>query len=130
MKKNIWSVKLNTAALVLIPAAVGINYIGKLFAGALKLPLWLDAIGTVLAAMLAGPIVGALCGAINNIIYGLTMDPISLVYALSSIGIGLTVGILARMDKAKNFVGIIGVSIAVILVSVVISTPINMIFWG
>lgn len=130
MKKNIWSVKLNTAALVLIPAAVGINYIGKIFAGALKLPLWLDAIGTVLAAMLAGPIVGALCGAINNIIYGLTMDPISLVYALSSIGIGLTVGILARMDKAKNFVGIIGVSVAVIIVSVIISTPINMIFWG
>ena len=130
MKKNIWSVKLNTAALVLIPAAVGINYIGKLFAGALKLPLWLDAIGTVLAAMLAGPIVGALCGAINNIIYGLTMDPISLVYALSSIGIGLTVGILARMDKAKNFVGVIGVGAAVNLVSVIISTPINMIFWG
>lgn len=130
MKKNIWSVKLNTAALVLIPAAVGINYIGKIFAGALKLPLWLDAIGTVLAAMLAGPIVGALCGAINNIIYGLTMDPISLVYALSSIGIGLTVGILTRMDKAKNFVGVIGVGAAVILVSVIISTPINMIFWG
>ncbi len=130
MKKNIWSVKLNTAALVLIPAAVGINYIGKIFAGALKLPLWLDAIGTVLAAMLTGPIVGALCGAINNIIYGLTMDPISLVYALSSIGIGLTVGILTRMDKAKNFVGVIGVGAAVILVSVIISTPINMIFWG
>lgn len=34
MKKNsMWSFKLNTAALVLIPAAVGINYLGKLFAG-------------------------------------------------------------------------------------------------
>ena len=28
-----WSLKINTASLVLIPAAVGINYIGKLFAG-------------------------------------------------------------------------------------------------
>ena len=129
-KASVWSLKLNTAALVLIPAAVGINYIGKLFAGVLKLPLWLDAIGTVLAALLAGPIVGAICGAINNIIYGLTMDPISFVYALSSIGIGITVGVLARLDKAKNVKGIVGVSLVVILVSVIISTPINMIFWG
>ena len=30
-----WSLKINTASLVLIPAAVGINYIGKLFAGML-----------------------------------------------------------------------------------------------
>ncbi len=76
-KKSPWSFRFSTAALVLIPAAVGINYIGKLFAGALKLPLWLDAIGTVLASMLAGPIVGAISGLINNIIYGLTMDPVS-----------------------------------------------------
>ncbi|MBE6023732.1 MAG: ECF transporter S component [Cellulosilyticum sp.] len=128
-KTSIWSLKLNTAALVLIPAAVGINYIGKLFAGLLKLPLWLDAIGTVLAALLGGPIVGALCGAINNIIYGLTMDPVSFVYALSSIGIGLVVGVLARLNQAKNFKGIAIISLAVVLVSVVISTPINMIFW-
>lgn len=130
MKKSIWSLNLSTAALVLIPAAVGINYIGKLFAGLLKLPLWLDAIGTVLAALLAGPIVGAVCGAINNIIYGLTMDPVSFVYALSSIGIGMVVGVLARLDKVKNIKGVVGVSFAVVLVSVIISTPINMVYWG
>jgi energy-coupling factor transport system substrate-specific component len=90
-----WSLDFSTASLVLIPAAVGINYIGKFFAGALKLPLWLDSIGTVLASMLAGPVIGALSGAINNIIYGLTADPISLVYAITSVAIGISVGILA-----------------------------------
>ncbi|MDF2911132.1 MAG: hypothetical protein K0Q56_2013 [Sporolactobacillus laevolacticus] len=30
--RNLWRVKLNTASIVLIPAAVAINYIGKLFA--------------------------------------------------------------------------------------------------
>lgn len=34
--KNIWSVKLTTASLVLIPAAIGINYVAKLFASMLK----------------------------------------------------------------------------------------------
>lgn len=129
-KKQIWSLKLNTAALVLIPAAVGINYIGKLFAGLLKLPLWLDSIGTVLAALLAGPIVGAICGAINNIIYGLTVDPVSLWYAISSICIGIGVGVLARLDKTKGIKSVLSLGAVVVLISVIVSTPINMFFWG
>ena len=53
-KKSMWSFKLSTVSLVMIPVAVGINYVGKLFASALKLPLWLDSIGTVFASMLGG----------------------------------------------------------------------------
>ncbi len=68
---------------MLIPAAIGINYVGKLFASMLKLPLWLDSIGTCPAASLAGSLVGALAGFLTNVIYGLTMDPISTVYGLT-----------------------------------------------
>ncbi len=128
--KSLWSLKFNTATLVLIPAAIGINYLGKLFAGALKLPLWLDAIGTCLAAVLAGPIVGAICGAANNIIYGLTMDPISTVYALTNIAIGLVVGVLSYKGFMKNIKLSLLTSIIVGFVAVVVSTPLNMIFWG
>ncbi|MDV3426500.1 MAG: ECF transporter S component [Bacillota bacterium] len=131
MKKNsMWSLKLSTASLVLIPAAVGINYIGKLFAGVLKLPLWLDSIGTVLASMLAGPIAGAICGAVNNIIYGLTMDPISFIYALTSIAIGIAVGIMAYKGWIKNIGGAIVVGLVAAAVSTIVSTPINIAFWG
>ncbi|MFU0828463.1 MAG: ECF transporter S component [Lachnoclostridium sp.] len=130
MKGKLWSLKFNTVTLVLIPAAIGINYLGKLFAGVLKLPLWLDSIGTCLAAVLAGPIVGAICGAANNIIYGLTMDPISTVYALTNIGIGLAVGILAYYGFMKKIKGTIITGLVTGLVSVVISTPLNVIFWG
>lgn len=131
MKKNsMWSLKLSTSALVLIPAAVGINYIGKTFAGILKLPLWLDAIGTVLASMLAGPIVGAICGATNNIIYGLTMDPISFIYAITSIAVGLTVGIMAYKGWIKSIGKAVVVGLIVACVSAIVSTPINIAFWG
>ncbi|MBV8048616.1 MAG: ECF transporter S component [Paludibacterium sp.] len=130
MKNSMWSLKLSTSALVLIPAAVGINYIGKLFAGLLKLPLWLDAIGTMLAAMLAGPVVGAICGAINNIIYGLTMDPISFIYALTSIGIGLAVGVMAYKGRITGIGSAVVVGIVAAVVATVISTPINIGFWG
>jgi len=130
MKNSMWSLKLSTASLVLIPAAVGINYIGKLFAGVLKLPLWLDSIGTVLAAMLAGPVVGAACGAINNIIYGLTMDPISFIYALTSIAIGLTIGILAHQGRINSIGKAVAAGFIAACVSAVVSTPINIAFWG
>lgn len=129
-KKSMWSLNLGTASLVLIPAAVGINYIGKLFAGVLKLPLWLDSIGTVLASMLAGPIVGAVCGAINNVIYGLTMDPISFIYALTSIAIGLVVGIMAYKGWIKNIGTAVVIGLVAALVAAVVSTPINIAFWG
>ncbi|MTI59613.1 MAG: ECF transporter S component [Firmicutes bacterium] len=129
-KERLWSFKFSTASLVLIPAAVGINYIGKLFAGVLKLPLWLDAIGTALASMLAGPIIGAISGAINNIVYGLTMDPISFIYALTSIGIGLVIGIMAYKGWIESFGKAIVVGLITGLVAAVISTPINISFWG
>ncbi|GAA4292759.1 ECF transporter S component [Anaerocolumna aminovalerica] len=130
MSKKLWSLKFNTATLVLIPAAIGINYLGKLFASLLKLPLWLDAIGTCLAAVLGGPIIGAVCGAVNNIIYGLTLDPISTVYALTNIGIGIVVGILAYKGFMKNLKGAILTGIIVGIVAVIISTPLNIYYWG
>ncbi|MCE5172177.1 ECF transporter S component [Paenibacillus profundus] len=127
-KRSMWSI--STAALVLIPVAVGINYIGKLFAGVLKLPLWLDAIGTVLSSMLAGPVIGGLSGLINNIIYGLTMDPISFVYALTSVFIGLAAGIMAHKGWISSWGKAAVVGLVVGLTAVVISTPLNIWFWG
>jgi len=80
--------------------------------------------------MLAGPVVGALCGAINNIIYGLTMDPISFIYALTSIGIGLAVGVMAQKGRINSFTSVIVVGLVAACVATVISTPINIGFWG
>lgn len=129
-KQSMWSFRFSTAALVLIPAAVGINYIGKLFAGLLKLPLWLDSIGTVLASILAGPVIGALAGAINNIVYGLTVDPISFVYGITSVAIGLVVGILFYKGYISSWSKAVGAGIIIGLVATVVSTPINIGFWG
>lgn len=129
-KRSMWSLKLSTAAIVLIPAAIGINYLGKLFAGLLKLPLWLDAIGTVLASMLAGPVIGAASGIINNIIYGVTVDPISTVYAITSGVIGLGVGIMAYRGWIANIGKATVIGLVVGLIAATVSTPLNIIFWG
>lgn len=71
--------------------------------------------------MLAGPVAGAISGFINNIIYGLTLSPISTVYCLTSIGIGLAVGILYEkgyFDKASK---VLPAALVIALVSAVIS---------
>lgn len=129
--KKIWATKLNAATLVLIPACIGINYLGKAFAAALKLPLWLDSIGTCIGAFLGGPIIGAICGAANNLIYGLTTgDNITLIYSLTSIGIGVAVGIMSRLGKMKSLGGAILTACVAGLAAVVISTPLNVQFWG
>ncbi len=123
------SSKLTTAIIVLIPVAVGINYAGKFFAEALKLPLWLDSIGTILSAMLAGPIVGGFSGAINNIIYGLTAGPISFIYALTSIGIGVAAGLLYKANMFKNTFRTLLSGLIIAVVATAISVPLNVIFW-
>ncbi len=127
---SIWRVKLTPAVIGLIPAAVGINYVAKAFAEGLKLPVWLGSLGTYLASMLAGPIPGAISGFINNVIYGLTLSPVSTVYALTSIGIGIAVGVLHAKGGFSSAGKIFVSALIIALVSSVISTPLNVIFWG
>lgn len=127
---SIWRVNLTPAVIGLIPAAVGINYVAKAFAEGLKLPVWLGSLGTYLASMLAGPIPGAISGFINNVIYGLTLSPVSTVYALTSIGIGIAVGVLYAKGGFSSARKIFVSALIIALVSSVISTPLNVIFWG
>lgn len=128
---HLFKTRLNAACFVLIPACIGINYFGKLFASVLKLPLWLDSIGTCIGGILGGPVIGGICGAANNLIYGFTTgDSITLVYALTSLGIGVAVGIMARLGHMKSLLGAILTACVAGLTAVVISTPLNIIFWG
>lgn len=129
-RQSMWSLKFSTAAIALIPAAIGINYLGKLFAGFLRLPLWLDSIGTVLASIIAGPIIGALSGIINNVIFGLTADPISTVYAITSGAIGLVTGIMAYKGWVSSIRTATITGLIVGMVAAIVSTPLNIIFWG
>jgi energy-coupling factor transport system substrate-specific component len=124
--KNKLSYKLSTASIVLIPIAIGINYLGKYIAGVLRLPLWLDSIGTVLSGMLAGPVIGAASGIINNVIYGVTADPISTVYAVT----GLMAGLFAAKGWFKDIKTVLLAGLIIGLVAATVSTPLNIIFWG
>ena len=65
----------NTMTWVLIPVAIALNIaIGQIVV-TLKLPVFLDSVGTILVAVLCGPWAGALTGALSNTIWGIAIDP-------------------------------------------------------
>lgn len=102
-----------------------INYCGKICASHYTLPIWMDSFGTVLAAYVCDPFCGAVVGLTGNILYGFR-DPMTIVYGITSIAIGLSVGIAARKGLFESLFGTLTASVIVTLFSVIISTPINL----
>jgi hypothetical protein len=86
-----------TRVIALIPVAIAINIVlGYTVQQVLKLPIYLDSIGTILVGVLAGPLAGALTGALSNLIWqyapiigGGTIGP----YAITAAVIGFLAGI-------------------------------------
>ena len=61
---------------VLMPFAIAINIVlGQTVAAALKIPIYLDSIGTILVGVLAGPIAGAATGALGNLLWAYVVPP-------------------------------------------------------
>ncbi len=89
----------STLTLTLIPVAIVINIVvGQIVQNVLKLPIYLDSIGTVLVAVLAGPLAGALTGALSNLLWGIIFStPTIMPFALTALVIGLMAGILAQL---------------------------------
>ncbi len=60
----------STRVIVLMPIAIAFNIVlGYTVQSVLKLPIYLDSIGTILVGVLAGPIAGALTGVLSNLIW-------------------------------------------------------------
>ncbi|MDY5576040.1 MAG: two-component regulator propeller domain-containing protein [Lachnospiraceae bacterium] len=116
--------KKNYEICIFIVGCILINYIGKVLADTLVLPVWLDSVGTVFAAYMFGPVCGAIVGATVNIILSLHSQ-VTLFYGLTNIMVGVTVGICAKKGFFKNIFGVLSTAFLVTILSVVISTPLN-----
>jgi hypothetical protein len=66
---------LSTSTLSLMPVAIAINIAVGAFAVFLRVPIYLDSIGTVLVGVLAGPWAGALTGLLSNLIWSILPVP-------------------------------------------------------
>ncbi len=86
----------SSQALVLIVISIAINMIGGQLASMVKLPIFLDSIGTLISAVLLGPVIGMLTGLLTNLLWGLLTNPIAAAFAPVAMVIGLVAGCLAR----------------------------------
>lgn len=76
----------------IVPVAAALNIVGGYINTALKLPTFLDMIGTMVTAVVLGPWWGALVGAITNIVSSFISGPISLPFAVVNVVGGLVWG--------------------------------------
>ena len=116
-------------ALLTIPIAVAVNFVGSQIHHVLSLPLFLDTIGTFFVAMLCGPWVGALTGLIGNLVLGIT-NPSAIPFVLTSVAVGLVAGFLARAKMFDTWWKLVITILVTSLVSTIVSAPIAVLVFG
>ncbi len=120
----------NTMTWVLIPVAIAINVVIGQIVVFLRLPVYLDSIGTVLVAVLAGPWAGALTGTLSNIIWGLAIDPNAFPWFPVALFIGFVSGWCAVGGLFKNWWKVAITGFLVAITAAVVSTPIAVYLYG
>ncbi|KQL49646.1 hypothetical protein AN963_07950 [Brevibacillus choshinensis] len=85
----------NKLTIFLIPIGIAVNFICGQIVLLLKLPIYLDSIGTITVGALCGGIPGALVGTITNLLISVS-NPTTMAYMILNIIFGLLAGFLAK----------------------------------
>ena len=119
-----------TTTWVLIPIAIAINIaIGQLVL-TLKLPVYLDSIGTVLVGVICGPWAGALTGALSNTVAGIIFDPGWWPWIPVAATIGLTAGLCANAGLFKTWWKVVVTGFIIAVAATVVGSPIAVLLGG
>ncbi len=109
----------DTRIVVLMPVAMALNIVlGMAVASALKIPVYLDSIGTILVAALGGPLAGALTGLLSNLVWTYLApppfgSPFAAPFAVVAFVVGLLAGSFARWGWLRPRPGTTGRRLAV-----------------
>jgi len=101
----------DTRTIVLMPFAIAINIIlGQAVGTALKIPIYLDSIGTILVGALAGPVAGAVTGFATNMLWTYAVpppfqNPTLAAFAIVAAVIGLLAGLFGRIGWLRPRLG-------------------------
>ena len=121
--------KITTYQICLVALAVGVNIVGGQIALFLKLPVYLDSIGTIFAGAVLGPWFGMIPNILSGIFMGMTVDIYSLYFAPVGIVTGFLSGLVFQKKSVKK--GRIFLAAAVISVPrTIVSALINAVLFG
>ena len=113
----------SSQALVLIVISIAINMIGGQLASMVKLPIFLDSIGTLISAVLLGPVIGMLTGLLTNLLWGLLTDPIAAAFAPVA-------GWLARAGWFRTLPKVVVSGVIITLAVTVVAVPLRTALFG
>jgi energy-coupling factor transport system substrate-specific component len=116
-------------ALLIIPVGVAVNFVGGQLASLLKLPMYLDTIGTIFTAILCGPWVGAVTGLLTNIFTGIA-NPVNFAFIPVAIIAGLVTGAFARHDYFSVWWKWVIAMLVMAIASILSSAPIVVLMFG
>lgn len=112
--------KITVTQICFIALSAVINIIGGNLALMLRLPVYLDGIGTILTAALLGPVYGVIPGIISGVISGITTDIYALYFIPVQIITGIMTGVVFKtlfVAKWKMVLGALFISLPGTLVS-------------
>lgn len=87
----------------MVALGIVLNIVGAFIALNLRLPIYLDSVGTVLSGALLGPVYGVATGVLGSLISGITFDIYSLYYAPVQILTGLMAGLMFRTKWLQGY---------------------------
>jgi energy-coupling factor transport system substrate-specific component len=100
--------RFDTRTIVLIPIAIAINIVlGQTVSAVLKVPIYLDSIGTILVAVLAGPIPGLVTGLLANLVWTYVLpapfhSDFAAPFAVVAAWIGFWAGLVAQFGFFRS----------------------------
>ena len=116
--------------LIIASLCIVLNIIGSFIALALRLPIYLDTIGTILSALLFGPLIGGITGGLTNIIVGISFDPTSIYFLPVQLTLGIITGFLFKKSKYWSFKSVIKILIITLICSILSSLISTFVFSG
>ena len=120
----------STITLALMAVGIVLNIILGQVVSLLKLPIFLDSIGTVIVALLAGPWAGGLTGLLTNLIWGMISDPVAAAFAPVAMIIGIVAGLCAKYGLFKSWWQTIISGVIISLALSVVAIPIRVYMFG
>lgn len=121
--------KIDKLTIFLIPIGIAINVVGGQLAIFLKLPLFLDSIGTFVVGALCGGIPGALVGLGCGLINAISL-PTLLPYTIIGVLFGILASFLAKKNMFSSFWKAIINGIVIAIISTCIAVPITATIYG
>ncbi len=109
---------------------IAVNLLGDTMAVGLKLPLWLDSFGTMLAGYLFGPIAGGAVGFVSHILICIKDSSNTYVYALANMMIGIMVAEEKKRGHLRDLFGYCNVALLLSLISIAVSIPNTIVLRG